>query len=193
MTNHVLLIIDPGDHAESLGLLIKRIAGRQTRYVNRLENRSGSLWEGRYKSSPINANEYLLACCRYIELNPLRAGMVEKTWQYPWSICPIKIGIKQQSWLDLDPFYLSLCKTRKVRGDTYKKWLMETIPKNWAAVLSYAGREDPGKEKNKFVLFFPIHNSSIELGFMDWREDVSFSRDEFELRLPPGFSRVIVP
>ena len=130
MTNHVHLIIDPGDHAESLGLLMKRIAGRQTRYVNKLENRSGSLWEGRYKSSPINANEYLLACCRYVEINPLWAGMVEKPWQYPWSSCPVKTGIKQQSWLDFDPFYLSLGKTHTERADTYKKWLLETVAEN---------------------------------------------------------------
>ena len=69
MTNHVHLVIDPGDAPENLALLMKRVAGRQTCYVNKLEKRSGSLWEGRYKSSPINANEYLLACCRYVELN----------------------------------------------------------------------------------------------------------------------------
>ena len=50
---------------------MKRFAGRQTRYVNYLERRTGSLWEGRYKSSPIETNSYLLACCRYVELNPI--------------------------------------------------------------------------------------------------------------------------
>ena len=79
---HVHLVIDPGDAPENLGLLMKRMAGRQTRYVNMLEKRSGSLWEGRYKSSPISANEYLLACCRYVELNPVRAGMVDVSHLY---------------------------------------------------------------------------------------------------------------
>lgn len=69
MTNHIHLVIDPGDEPENLALLMKRVAGRQTRFVNKMEKRSGSLWEGRYKSSPINANEFLLACCRYVELN----------------------------------------------------------------------------------------------------------------------------
>ncbi len=54
MTNHVHLVIDPGDDPEHLGLLMKRLAGRQTRYVNALEKRSGSLWEGRYMSAPMN-------------------------------------------------------------------------------------------------------------------------------------------
>ena len=101
-------MIDPGDAPENLGLLMKRVAGRQTRYVNMLEKRSGSLWEGRYKSSPISANEYLLACCRYVELNPVRAGMVDDPAKYRWSSCTAKVGLKKQVWLDFDPFYLSL-------------------------------------------------------------------------------------
>ena len=104
MTNHVHLILDPGENVENLGLLMKRIDGRQTRYVNTLENRSGSLWEGRYKSSPIHAGEYLLACCRYIELNPLRAGMVEEPEQYRWSSCSSKTGGKNVPWLDYRSF-----------------------------------------------------------------------------------------
>jgi len=128
MTNHVHLIIDPGDHTENLSLLMKRLAGRQTRYVNKMEKRSGSLWEGRYKSSPINANDYLLACCRYVELNPVRAGMAEEPWQYPWSSCPAKTRGKELPWLDLDPFYMSLGHTAEERAEGYKTWLRETIP-----------------------------------------------------------------
>jgi len=79
MTNHVHLIIDPCEDRDNLGKLMKRLAGRQTRYVNYLERRSGSLWEGRYKSSPIETDTYLLACCRYVELNPVKAGMVKRT------------------------------------------------------------------------------------------------------------------
>ena len=54
MPNHVHLVIDPGGNPENLGKLMKRVAGRQTRYANRVEGRSGTLWEGRYKSSPID-------------------------------------------------------------------------------------------------------------------------------------------
>ena len=69
MTNHVHFIIGPGERIENPGLLMKRVAGYQTRYVNKMEKRSGSLWEGRYKSSVVSANEYPLARCRYVELN----------------------------------------------------------------------------------------------------------------------------
>ncbi len=78
MTNHVHLILDPGKRLNSIALLMKRVAGRTTSYVNRLEHRSGTLWEGRYKSSPIQSEVYLLACCRYVELNPVRAGMKKR-------------------------------------------------------------------------------------------------------------------
>jgi putative transposase len=130
MTNHVHLVVDPGNKAENLSLLMKRIAGRQTRYVNKIEKRSGSLWEGRFKSSPINADEYLLACCRYVELNPVRAGMVEEPWQYPWSSCPAKTGEKELSWLDTDLFYMGLGNTSGERTERYKMWLDESIPEN---------------------------------------------------------------
>ena len=84
MTNHYL-IVSPSKKAENLALLMKRVSGRQTRYVNKIERRSGTLWEGRYKSSLINEDGYLLACCRYIELNPVRAGIVNEPAEYRWS------------------------------------------------------------------------------------------------------------
>ena len=76
MTNHIHLIVEPPEDVARLGQLMKRLSGRQTRYVNRLEGRTGTLWESRYKSSPIQTDQYLLACIRYVELNPVRAGIV---------------------------------------------------------------------------------------------------------------------
>jgi REP element-mobilizing transposase RayT len=60
MTNHVHLLLDPGDDIKSIGLLMKRLAGRQTRFVNQQENRTGSLWDGRYKMSIVDSDEYFL-------------------------------------------------------------------------------------------------------------------------------------
>jgi putative transposase len=76
MTNHVHFVLDPGSDVHSLAKAMKRVSGRATRRINRLHNRSSTLWESRYKSSPIQTNEYLLACCRYIDLNPVSAGTV---------------------------------------------------------------------------------------------------------------------
>ena len=63
--------------------------------MNKLEGQKGTLWESRYKSSPIEIDAYLLACCRYVELNTVRAGIVNNLEQYKWSSYRYKIGIEQ--------------------------------------------------------------------------------------------------
>jgi putative transposase len=127
MTNHIHLVVDPGDDPASLGLLMKRVTGRQTRLVNTLERRSGSLWEGRYKSSPIETDRYLLACCQYVELNPVRARMVASPEQYRWSSYRAKIGEVEDDWLDKDPCYLALGDTDMDRQRRYRIWVSTGI------------------------------------------------------------------
>lgn len=84
MTNHVHLLVTP-TVADSAGQLMKRLGQRYVQRVNRLYRRSGTLWEGRYRSSLVQDETYALACHRYIELNPVRAGMVDHPRDYPWS------------------------------------------------------------------------------------------------------------
>ena len=84
MTNHVHLLVS-ADRAEAPGALMKALGQRYVQYVNRVYRRSGTLWEGRFRSCPIQEEAYLLACQRYIELNPVRAGMVEHPGEYRWS------------------------------------------------------------------------------------------------------------
>ena len=84
MTNHVHLLITP-QRADGPARLMQSIGRRYVQYINRAYKRSGSLWEGRYKSSVVQAESYLFACMRYIELNPVRAGMVTDPAHYRWS------------------------------------------------------------------------------------------------------------
>jgi len=84
MTNHVHLLVS-ADRAEAPGALMKAIGQRYVQYVNRTYRRSGTLWEGRFRSCPIQEESYLLACQRYIELNPVRAGMVAHPADYRWT------------------------------------------------------------------------------------------------------------
>ncbi len=128
MTNHVHLIVDPGDNPESLSLLMKRVAGRQTRYINKLERRSGSLWEGRFKSSIVSTKEYLLSCSRYIELNPVRAGMVENPLKYQWSSFSKKTNGVSDPVVDYDQIYKALGNSAADRRKAYQKYVFETIP-----------------------------------------------------------------
>lgn len=137
MTNHVHLLVVPEEIA-GLGRLMKRLAGRQTRYHNRLEGRSGTLWEGRYKSSPVDSDEYLLACARYIELNPLRARMVATPEAYRWSSCRNRLGLTHNEWLDHDPCYLALGENRAQRQERYRQFLYAAIPEGESTLIREA-------------------------------------------------------
>jgi putative transposase len=127
MTNHIHLLLSPRE-STGIGKLMKRLAGRQTRHRNRLEGRSGTLWEGRYKSSLVARDDYLLACCRYIELNPVRARIVAEPQDYVWSSCRYRFGTDAADWLDRDPGYLSLGGDEAERRRHYREFLLAAIP-----------------------------------------------------------------
>lgn len=84
MTNHVHLLLTPRAPASCAGLM-KGLGQLHTQYVNRQYGRSGTLWEGRFKSCIVQSGEYLLSCYRYIELNPVRAGLCAHPADYAWS------------------------------------------------------------------------------------------------------------
>lgn len=84
MTNHVHLLLTP-QKDDSAALMMKHLGQRYVQYINRTYQRSGTLWEGRFRSCLTQSEDYVLACYRYIELNPVRAGMVMKPQDYRWS------------------------------------------------------------------------------------------------------------
>ena len=86
MTNHVHLLLTPMT-VDSASLLMKHLGQRYVQYINRTYKRTGTLWEGRFRSCLAQDELYVLNCYRYIELNPVRAMMVEKPWDYRWSSC----------------------------------------------------------------------------------------------------------
>jgi putative transposase len=84
MTNHVHLLATPHvPHA--LSLAMQDLGRNYAQYFNAAHERTGTLWEGRFKADLVQTQCYFLTCCRYIELNPVRAGLVERPEQYPWS------------------------------------------------------------------------------------------------------------
>jgi len=84
MTNHVHLLLTPQE-TDSAALMMKHLGQRYVQFVNRTYHRSGTLWEGRFKSCLAEEGTYVLTCYRYIELNPVRAGMVTRPEDYRWS------------------------------------------------------------------------------------------------------------
>ena len=84
MPNHVHLLLTPGE-PEGISRFVQSVAGRYAAYFNRHRGRTGTLWEGRFHSTAILADRYLMACHRYIDLNPVRAGLARSPLDYLWS------------------------------------------------------------------------------------------------------------
>jgi putative transposase len=121
MTNHVHLIVDPGDQAANISALMKCVAGRHSRRLNSRNSWSGSLWESRFKCSPIDSDRYLLACCRYVDLNPVRAKLVTQPQEYPWSSYRARAGLASCEFLDIDPALSALAATPARRHELYRE------------------------------------------------------------------------
>jgi putative transposase len=124
MTNHTHLIVNPGSDPTRLGKLMRDLSSSYSRYINRRERRRSSIWDGRFKSSPIQSERYLLACSRYIELNPVRAQLVAKPEDYVWSSYRAKLGLEVSDDLDFDDFYQELGPSK------YQEWMNLSIPKH---------------------------------------------------------------
>jgi putative transposase len=107
MTNHVHLLLTPR-RPDGASLLMKHLGQRYVQYVNRVYERSGTLWEGRFRSSIVQAETYLLRCQRYIELNPVRAGMVDAPGAYPWSSFGVNALGHRGELITPHPLFLAL-------------------------------------------------------------------------------------
>ncbi len=127
MTNHVHLVILPDEDAKAVSKLMRVLAARQTRHVNKLENRSGTLWEGRYKASLIDTDEYLLACCRYVDLNPVRARIVAEPQDYVWSGYQGRTGLTNDPLLDDHCIFSALGPTRTACARSYAEFVKSGI------------------------------------------------------------------
>ncbi len=119
MTNHVHMLITPQQAADVAGLMIS-LGRRFVQYINKTYRRTGTLWESRYKSSLIQSETYLLTCMRYIELNPVRAAMVEDPAHYRWSSYRANALGAADARLTPHPLYLALGDTDKARQAAYR-------------------------------------------------------------------------
>jgi putative transposase len=119
MTNHVHLLLTP-KKAEAVPRLIISLGRRYVQYVNRSYRRTGTLWDSRYKSSLVQAETYLLLCQRYIELNPVRAAMVDDPAHYRWTSYRANgLGIADNR-ISPHALYLALGRGDKQRQAAYR-------------------------------------------------------------------------
>jgi len=120
MTNHVHLLLTSSTGG-GVGAMMKRLGQRYVQYVNRTYRRSGTLWEGRFRSCLTREESYVLGCYRYIELNPVRAGMLEHPGEYRWSSYRANAQGETCSALSAHESYRALGTDAQARQRAYRE------------------------------------------------------------------------
>jgi putative transposase len=120
MTNHVHLLMTPTE-AEGPSQVMKHLGQRYVQYVNRTYRRTGTLWEGRFRSCLVGEEDYFLGCHRYIELNPVRAGMVEHPGEYRWSSYGHNAQGAENAFIRPHPLYTGLGRDTGLRQEAYRE------------------------------------------------------------------------
>jgi putative transposase len=146
MTNHVHLIATP-EMAEALSGAIQRLGRRYVRYYNDRYQRTGTLWEGRFRAALIEADRYLLACLRYVEDNPVRAGLVRRPADYPWSSHRHHVGLTVDELVSPHPIYWGLGNTPFEREQAWLALFEERIPDSELARMRAMAMGTPAAEK----------------------------------------------
>lgn len=126
MTNHVHLLLTP-ETKQSISKTIQYVGRHYVGYINTTYGKSGTLWEGRHKGSVINSEHYLLACMRYIELNPVRAGMVNSPLDYAWSSYAVNALGKLEKLVSPHDIYLALGQHKDERERAYRDLLNQGL------------------------------------------------------------------
>lgn len=122
MTNHVHLLISPA-RGDSLPRTMQTLGRRYVGRFNAVHERTGTLWEGRYKATAVDKESYLFACMRYIELNPVRAGLVAHPLDYPWSSAQANAMGKRDPLVTPHPLFSSIGRCPEERQRVYLPWL----------------------------------------------------------------------
>lgn len=134
LDNHFHLLGTPSS-ADGLPLMMQAVGRRYVQYFNRRHGRSGTLWEGRYRCTVLEAERYLLACMAYIDLNPVRAGLVERAADYPWSSHAHWLGLRTDRLLTTHALYWALGNTPFAREAAYAERVEAGIgPQDQAAL-----------------------------------------------------------
>lgn len=141
MDNHVHLLLS----AAAVGCISQALRHMGQSYVqcfNQRHGRVGTLWQGRFKSSLVDSDAYALRVIRYIELNPVRAAMVEHPQDYRWSSVHTHLGRAQDALLTPHPVYVGLGSDRTGRADAYRAWLHAPLDRDeLARIRVYMAQE----------------------------------------------------
>jgi putative transposase len=136
-TLHIHLLVTPGTDT-AVSNCMQYLGRYYVKYFNFQYGRTGTLFEGRFKSNPVQSNRYLLACYRYIELNPVRAGLVQDPADYVWSSYRANaFGLPVQMWSPHEE-YLALGNSEKRRLKTYQQLFLNKIGSEFITEIRHA-------------------------------------------------------
>lgn len=127
LADHVHLLATPRESA-ALGALVQAIGRRYVPGFNRRHGRSGTLWDGRFRAGVVQAGAPLLACLRYIEQNPQRAGLALRAADWAWSSAAHHLGRRTETWLSTLPEYWALGNTPFEREAAWLRLLDDPLP-----------------------------------------------------------------
>ncbi|MEO7966343.1 MAG: transposase [Gemmatimonadaceae bacterium] len=126
MPNHVHLLVTPPD-TSAPARMMQRLGARYVRYINTVHGRTGTLWEGRFRSSLVDSDRYVLSCMRYIELNPVRAGLESDPALARWSSYRFNALGEPDTLLSPHPLYLALGASPRQARDAYATSCQEAL------------------------------------------------------------------
>lgn len=139
MTNHVHLLLTPAD-ADGPASMMRSLGMRYVRYFNDRYHRTGTLWEGRYRSALVDSSTYLFSCYRYIELNPVTAGLAGAPDQYEWSSHARNTGCGDDPIITPHPHYLTLAASRAACAKAYAALFAVPLEERVVAALRASRR-----------------------------------------------------
>jgi putative transposase len=140
MTNHAHLLLTP-TKPDGLSSIMQTLGRRYVTYINRTYRRSGTLWEGRFRSAVIDSDRYCLTCYRYIDLNPLRAGLVDRPADYRWCSFRSNALAYQCNLLTPHILYEQLGSTRRERAARYHELVNERLDDNSLRRIRFGTRK----------------------------------------------------
>ena len=135
MANHFHLLATPTT-AQGLSSMMQAVGRRYVQYFNRRHGRTGTLWEGRYRSTVVQPERYLLSCMVYIDLNPVRAGKAARAADYPWSGHGHWLGLRSERLLTPHALYWGLGNTPFAREAAYAALVDAGIPASEEAAIT---------------------------------------------------------
>jgi putative transposase len=157
MTNHVHLLVSPKDE-RGPSLMMKALGERYVQYINRRYLRTGTLWEGRYRSCLVQTELYLMVCQRYIELNPVRAQLVHNPARYAWSSFLCNAHGKENLLVKPHELYFRLGHDPRSREQAYRDLFLDALTDDMLVQVRHAthhtrvlGTQQFKDEANKFL------------------------------------------